>query len=249
MIEISLPGDLVAGCELVTGGVLAGGAGAKGGVQLQLLPQPPGQAKGVNPELPIVVADGSPARGRLESALETIRQVFPPALCYTKIVPVDEVVTLTLFYREDNHLRRLMLDESQAAEIDRLWNELHFVSQDAISLVDVFLQLLEYASQDADPKVFEPLRKPINDRAAAFRGQLVAAEPRQLEAVIGLAARAYRRPISPAEASELRALYKKLREEPMPHDEAIRLVLARVLVSPAFLYRLEKPAQGKRRRR
>jgi hypothetical protein len=28
-------------------------------------------------------------------------------------VPVDEVVTLTLFYREDHHLARLMLDEAQ----------------------------------------------------------------------------------------------------------------------------------------
>ena len=43
------------------------------------------------------------------------RRVFPPALCYSKIVPVDEVITLTLFYREDDHLRRLMLDDDQAA--------------------------------------------------------------------------------------------------------------------------------------
>ena len=62
-----------------------------------------------------------------------------------------------------------MLDQSQAAELDRLWAELRFVSQDALTLVDAFLQLLEYATQDADPKVFEPMRKPINDRAAAFR--------------------------------------------------------------------------------
>ena len=134
--------------------------------------------------------------GGLNRRSMTIRQVFPPALCYTKIVPVDEVVTLTLFYREDDHLRRLMLDQAQAAELDRLWAELHFVSQDALTLVDAFLQLLEYASQDADPKVFEPMRKPINDRAAAFRRELVAAEPRHLDAVIALADRAYRRPLT-----------------------------------------------------
>ena len=61
-------------------------------------------------------------------------------------MPVDEVVTLTLFYREDDHLRRLMLDDAQAAELDRLWDELHFVSQDALTLVDAFQQLLEYAT-------------------------------------------------------------------------------------------------------
>ena len=115
---------------------------------------------------------------------------------------------------------------------------------DALTLVDAFQQLLEYASQDADPRVFEPMRKPINDRAAAFRRELVAAEPRHLDAVIALAERAFRRPLSAAEAGELRELYRKLRSEEIPHDEAIRLVLARVLVSPAFLYRIEKPPPG-----
>ncbi len=114
---------------------------------------------------------------RFEAAFDSFRQLFPPALCYAKIVPVDEVITLTLFYREDDHLRRLMLDDAQAAQLDRLWDELRFVSQDALTLVDAFQQLLEYASQDADPKVFEPLRQPILDRAAAFRQALVDAEP------------------------------------------------------------------------
>ncbi len=95
----------MAGCEFVTGGVLEPATGAEGSVQLQLLASPPGSSQGVSPELPVVVRDGSAARRRFESAFETIRQVFPPALCYTKIVPVDEVITLTLFYREDDLLR------------------------------------------------------------------------------------------------------------------------------------------------
>ena len=35
-----------------------------------------------------------------------------------------------------------------------------------------------------------------------------------------------------------------MRAEELPHDEAIRLTLARVLVAPAFLYRIEKPSPG-----
>jgi hypothetical protein len=246
VLEVRLPADLVAGCEFVTGGALEGGVASEGSVQLQLLAQVPGPSQRAMPELPVVVRDGSAAKRRFERALDTIRQVFPPALCYTKIVPVDEVVTLTLFYREDAHLRRLMLDQAQAQELDRLWSELHFVSQDALTLVDAFLQLMEYATQDADPKVFEPMRQPINYRAAAFRREMVAAEPRQLDAAIALAQSAYRRPLTHADISELRALYRKLRDEEIPHDEAIRLVLARVLVSPAFLYRLEKPPAGEK---
>ncbi len=245
-LAIHLPADLVAGCEFVTGGMLEPAFGAEGSVQLQVRTSGAGSFQGVSPELPILVRDGSSARRRVESAFETMRQVFPPALCYTKIVPVDEVITLTLFYREDSVLERLMLDQSQRAELDRLWAELRYVSQDAITLVDAFLQLLEYASQDADPKVFEPMRKPINDRAAAFRRHLVATEPRHLDAVIALAGRAFRRPVQAEEANELRGLYRELRDEEIPHDEAIRLLIARVLVSPRFLYRLEKPAPGEK---
>jgi hypothetical protein len=244
VLEIRLPADLVEGCELVTSGRLDATTGREGSVQLQVLAGRPGAPLGLSAGLPVVVSDGSAARRRFEASFDAMRQVFPPSLCYTKIVPVDEVVTLTLFYREDDHLRRLMLDPAQAAEIDRLWAELRFVSMDALTLVDAFQQLLEYASQDADPRVFEPMRQPINDRAAAFRRELTAAEPRHLDAVVALADRAFRRPLSTTEAAELRALYRRLRTEEIPHDEAIRLVLARVLVSPAFLYRIETPPSG-----
>ena len=100
---------------------------------------------------------------------------------------------------------------------------------------------MEYATQDADPKVFEPLRKPTMDAADAFRKRLIDTEPQHLEAVLEFAGRAYRRPLTQAEQDELTGLYRKLREQELPHDEAIRLTLARVLVAPAFLYKLEKP--------
>src|SRR5437867_4066774 len=103
---------------------------------------------------------------------------------------------------------------------------------------------MEYATQDADPKVFEPLRKPINDRAADFRQLLIDTEPKHLDAVLDFAARAYRRPLTDTETCELRDLYDGLRKQEIPHDEALRLTLARVLVAPAFLYRIERPGPG-----
>ena len=118
----------------------------------------------------------------------TFDKWFPAALCYTKIVPVDEVVTLTLFYREDDQLGRLMLDDDQKAKLDRLWDELHYISHDALTLVDALEQLIQYATQDADPKVFEPLREPFNKRAAAFRERLIdtrAEAPRRAARVRG----------------------------------------------------------------
>ena len=127
VLEVHLPADLAAGCEFVTTGVLDKETGAEGSVQLQVLTTKPAAASGLiataatapggkgtwtDPDkpvtytTPIVVNDGSAARKRLDAALEEFRQLFPAALCYTKIVPVDEVVTLTLFYREDHQLAR-----------------------------------------------------------------------------------------------------------------------------------------------
>src|SRR4030095_3851138 len=156
---------------------------------------------------------------RIESAFQEFRQLFPSALCYTKIVPVDEVVTLTLFYREDDHFKRLMLSDAQAARLDRLWDEMHYVAQDALTLVDVFEQLWQYATQDADPSVFEPMRKPIQERAAAFRQRLVDRHPHPLQAALKFAEDASRRPLAESEREDLRALYRKLRAEEIPHDE------------------------------
>jgi hypothetical protein len=264
-IEVHLPAELAAGCELVATGKLDPHSGAEGSVQMQVLagkftPQAgltPSSAditignglwssnnRSVSYGAPIIANDGSQARKRIESAFKDFRSLFPPALCYTKIVPVDEVVTLTLIYREDDQLARLMLDDAQQAQLNRLWDELHFEGQDALVLVDAFQQLMEFATQDGDPKVFEPMREPINRRAAEFRQLQIDSQPKQVAALVDFAARAYRRPLTAAEAQELRSLYTQLRTEEIPHEEACRLLLARVLVAPAFLYRIEKPGPG-----
>jgi hypothetical protein len=243
VVEVLLPAELVAGSEFVATGALASGAGS---VQFRAATAALATGPGALPGVPIVAAPDGPEWRAIAADLDRFRRLFPPALCYTRIVPVDEVVTLNLLYREDEPLRRLMLDDRQAAELDRLWDELHFVSRDALTLVDAFQQLLEYASQDGDPRVFEPLRGPILERAAAFRETLAGAEPRHVDAVLAFAALAYRRPLAGPEAAELRRLYRALRDEALPHDEAIRLTLARVLVAPAFLYRVERPAPGDR---
>ena len=83
------------------------------------------------------------------------------------MVPVDEVVTFNLYYSEDDRLRALMLDTSEAATLDRLWDELLWVSREPLEIVDVYEQLLEYASQDAGPLLaaFQPVGPVLAARA------------------------------------------------------------------------------------
>lgn len=265
VLEVRLPAELVDGAEFVTAGTVHASAEGEGSVQMQLLDEAPAKLTGLQPPTlaetnrsgpwtannrgvnfsgPVIAAENSPARKRMETAFADFRQWFPAALCYTKIVPVDEVVTLTLFYREDDQLCRLMLDDAETAELDRLWNELHYLSRDALTLVDALEQLIQFATQDANPKVFEPLREPFAERAALFRKQLIDSEKTHFDALLNFADRAYRRPLTDDEVRDLHALYNRLRQQELSHEDAFRLTLARVLVAPAFLYHLEKPVAG-----
>jgi len=246
VLEIQIPAALAKGAEFVVTGRLA--SPKAGSVQMRVLTEKPdmsttlvaGQAaSALKPgqwsdnnlvtqhSAPVIVNDGSEARKRFEKAFEDFRALFPIALCYTRIVPVDEVVTLTLFYREDDPLRSLILSDDEARELDRLWAELLFVSEAPLKQVDVFEQLFQYATQDAKPSAFEPMRAPILAAAERFKEQRQAADAIQREAVIDFAAKAWRRPLTEAEKTSLRSFPP-------------RLMLVRVLTSPAFLYRGEQ---------
>ncbi|MFT5130473.1 MAG: hypothetical protein ACI8W8_004104, partial [Rhodothermales bacterium] len=198
----------------------------------------------LHPGQTILVHDESPDRARFLAEFAAFREYFPAALCYRKIVPVDEVVTLTLRYREDHQLTRLMLNDAEAAILDRLWDEMSVISRQPLQQLDAFLQLWQYATQDSDPSNIEPMRAGITQAAEDFKKRLVDMEPLHLAAVLGFAESAWRQPLSEAELDGLRDLYRQLRAQELPHDPAIRQLLTRVLVAPAFLYRGETAAPG-----
>ncbi|QOV87605.1 DUF1592 domain-containing protein [Humisphaera borealis] len=265
LIELSIPAAAIKETELVATVKLAGDCDPEAAIQVQMLAAKPAEVPGLSASnarsgnapgqwsdnnlrtshsAPILAHDASAAAKRLAAAFDDFRRVFPVALCYTKIVPVDEVVTLTLFYREDDQLRRLMLDDEQSAALDRMWSELRFVSESPLKQVDAFDQLWQFATQDAKPEAFEPMREPIRREAEAFRKLAIEVEPRHVQAVIDFADRAWRRPLAVVEQDELRSLYRKLRDQTLPHPTAVRLLIARVLVAPAFLYKAEKTNPG-----
>jgi hypothetical protein len=246
VIEIQIPAALANDAEFVVTGRLASKTG--GSVQMQVLTEKPQADPGLvaiksesglkqgqwsdnnlvtRHSAPILVNDASEARQRFEAAFEDFRRLFPIALCYSQIVPVDEVVTLTLYHREDEPLRRLFLDEAETTALDRLWDEMLFVSEAPLKQIDVFEQLFQYATQDAKPSAFEPMREPILKAAAAFKEQQKSALAVQSEAVIDFAAKAWRRPLTEQEITGLKTFPP-------------RLMLVRVLTSPAFLYRGDK---------
>ena len=245
IVEFKIPARLASGRTLVVGGVLDPQAGRDGTVRLEAgLSRVEPSAIGAT--IPIVVNEGSQARARVLAAFTDFRDLFPPQLCYERIVPVDEVVTLTLFYRQDNALQRLMLDDKQTAELNRMWEELFYVAQEPLRYEVAFEQIREFATQDRPDlvKVWDPLKPQVIARADAFRKRLLDTEPAHLAAVLEFAGRAWRRPLTGDERVGLSQFYRNLRTADMSHEDAIRLTLARVLTSPAFLYRREVQSDG-----
>ena len=198
-----------------------------------------------NPEparFPVIVGNDA-TQGRFREAFAAFRKWFPPALCYTQIVPVDEGITISLFHREDRALSRLVLEEGQKRELDRLWHELRYVSRDAFTIADSFDEWWNFG---AHYKKFtrESREEPIRRRAEQFREELRSSQSRHLDALLRFAERAYRRPLEAREKAGVLNLYISLRDEGQEHDSALRSLLGRVLVSPNFLYRIEQPAAG-----
>lgn len=241
-LEFRVPAELVAGSEFTVSGFLHPETGRDGSVRLAVQQGPAGAI----PATPIIASEGTATRQSIEAAFDEFRSLFPPTLCYTQIVPVDEVVTLLIYYREDDQLKRLMLTDEQAAQLDKMWDEHFYVAQEPLEMVTAFTQLYQFATQDRADLLpsFEPLRQPVKDKAAAFKQRMIDSEPAQLNAVIAFAGKAWRRPLQGSEESELRSLYAQLRSEELGHEEALRLTLARVLIAPAYLYHIEAPAAG-----
>ncbi|MFM8414523.1 MAG: DUF1592 domain-containing protein [Planctomycetota bacterium] len=182
---------------------------------------------------------------------EEFRALFPPAVLFAPIIPRDAQASVFRFHREDEPLRRLLLDEAGRAELERLWGELQFVSEDALSNRLAYDEFVRYYRNPNDgARIMFFYLQLFGGRIAREQESLlaaqVAAEPLHLEALLAFAARAWRRPLGDDERASILAAYQADRAEGVAHDPALRAALARVLSSPWFLYRVEQPAPGPR---
>lgn len=241
-----IPAEWAEGRTFVADVTPVGDWAESAGAQIQVVQNQAIPISGFSPARPLLIS--ASGAGAWKRAFESFRAILPAAVCYPQIVPVDEVVTVALFHREDDNLARLMLNDQEKAYLDDLWNQLWYISQEPLKVEVGYKQFMEYVTQDGDVRIFEPLRKPIKERANKFRAQLKDSESSQWESLLRLADRAYRRPLKLEEKTGLKQLYDKLRVQSVPHDESLRLVLTRVLMSSAFMYHLEPTADQARTR-
>ena len=178
------------------------------------------------------------------------RGLFPPEVFFGHVIPRDAQGSLFMFHREDDPLRRLLLDDAGRAELERVWNDLHFVSDDAFANELMYDGLLHYYHQPSEPPMMFFYIETVGDRVRGEKAALIAAravaEPRHLDQLLAFAARAWRRPLAADERGAILAGYRADRANGMDHDPAFRAALARVISSPWFLYRVEEPSSGPR---
>lgn len=169
----------------------------------------------------------------------------------------DAFVLKVKYQRTDAFFTDNMVDGADRLRLNHAWNDLF----GSWPYFDVYLELLAEhfgvtpsnlkmadmtpATIAALPETMRayvtPLRAHYDQVTRAFR----AAEPVHLENALAFASRAWRRPLTVAEQANLRAFYQRARTtNKLDHDGALRALLARILVSPAFLYRIETVASN-----
>jgi hypothetical protein len=216
-------------------------------VQFQLVTTPPKPHAGWDGKTSVVGAANGVAFKRMIQGHADFRNVFPLFICFPHVVPTDEVVCLKMYHREDEPLARLFLDEAQKRQIDRLWEEHRFISRQPIAEYKYLPTFIGFVTQDQPKELvvyFEGQREPFRKRAEQLEKETEAAILKQWDLLLDFATRAYRRPLKDKEKTELNDLYRGLRAKEIGHDEAFRAVLARVLVAPAFLFRIEEAPTG-----
>ncbi len=78
----------------------------------------------------------------------------------------------------------------------------------------------------------------MNRQIRGLEKELLENEPKQLDALIQFASRAFRRSLTQEEERSLRGFYQSSRQLPAAdHRSAMEDTLAAILVSPNFLYR------------
>ena len=156
------------------------------------------------------------------------------------------------YHRDDRFLVTHILDDPTRRSLDQAWTDLltSFEYHDAYlrfvgKKYKLDLPAHGVAGLDQDhiarlPTAPRKFVQRLRDDWVKTQRDLKSAGPTHVEDAIRFARLAWRRPLSDQEQNRLRSFYASLRKEAgLDHTKAVRALLARILVAPAFLYKVE----------
>ena len=172
----------------------------------------------------------------------------------------DQFILRVKYQRTDQFFTANLVDGPDRVRLNHAWNDLFgsWFYHDAylgmltehygLKLKSPRIQDLTDAELATLPEEARPYFTPLRTHYYEVVKAMKAAESGHLEDVVAFASRAWRRPLTADETKRLKTFYQRSRtEHGLEHDAAIRAVVARVLVAPAFLYRVETVADRRER--
>jgi len=166
----------------------------------------------------------------------------------------DEFVVKVKYIRDDRFVVEHILDDATRSKLDQAWNDLYA----SFEYHDAYLRLLaakfgvdlkgktiadfHNARIEALPGELRKYARPLVANHQKVMAAQAAAHAGHLEDCLRFASRAWRRPLAEREKLGLRSFYDSTMSSELDHRKATRTLLARILVAPGFLYRVE-PAQ------
>jgi hypothetical protein len=163
----------------------------------------------------------------------------------------DAFVIKVKYQRTDAFFTQNMVDGADRAALEFAWADLfgswpyhqayldmlldHFDVKASRKIAEMTPAVIAALPAEAQPHV-RKLRADYDRVTRAIR----AGEPGHITDALDFASRAWRRPLTQAERASLRGFYRTLRTvNRLDHDASVRALVARILMSPAFLYRVE----------
>lgn len=164
----------------------------------------------------------------------------------------DEFLQKVKYIRDDRFVMENLLDDRDKVKLNQAWTDLYASFDYHDNYLKMLAQHYKFDLQGiriADltpakiatfPAEMRPYVTPLVAEYREVQAAQTAANAGHIEDCVRFASRAWRRPLTVAEKQDLRAFYAKALESEKDHRKAIRALLARVLVAPAFLYRVEQ---------
>ncbi|MEZ5355855.1 MAG: DUF1592 domain-containing protein [Bryobacteraceae bacterium] len=177
----------------------------------------------------------------------------------------DYYHTRVKYLREDGFLVEKMLDDATRVRLEHAWADLlasfefhdayfHFAAEkfkvDIKGADGKPRSIATFAKSEIDalPADLQPFAATLRESYDKVQAAQLAAHPGHIDDCLAFAARAWRRPLTEPEKDRLRGFYTDARERyQLDHAAAVRSLLARILVAPDFLYRIETPRTQTRR--
>ncbi len=164
----------------------------------------------------------------------------------------DEFVQQVKYIRDDRFVVEHLVDDATRKRLDHAWNDLYasFEYHDnylrllarhfKFDLKDKGIAQMDKAQIDALPAEMRKFVITLRAEYNAVRAAEAAARPVHVEDCLNFASRAWRRPLSEREKQSLRSFYEVTVNATPDHRKAIQALLARILIAPQFLYRVEQ---------